>query len=34
MKNTEAKLDDAMQKVTDQLDVEFEKMIRKKGYDG
>lgn len=34
MKNTESKLDDAMQKVTDQLDVEFEKMIRKKGYDG
>ena len=34
MKNTEAKLDEAMNKVTDQLDVEFEKMIRKKGYDG
>lgn len=34
MKNTESKLDEAMQKVTDQLDVEFEKMIRKKGYDG
>lgn len=34
MKNTESKLDDAMNKVTDQLDVEFEKMIRKKGYDG
>ena len=34
MKNTESKLDEAMHKVTDQLDVEFEKMIRKKGYDG
>ena len=34
MKNTESKLDEAMNKVTDQLDVEFEKMIRKKGYDG
>ena len=34
MKNTESKLDEAMNKVTDQLDVEFEKMIRKKGYGG
>ena len=34
MKNTESKLDEAMQKVTDQIDVEFKKMIRKKGYDG
>lgn len=34
MKNTESKMDEAMSKVSSQLDIEFEKMIRKKGYNG
>lgn len=34
MQNTQTKLSEAMDKVTSQLDVEFEKMIKKKGYNG
>lgn len=34
MKETQQKMSQAMDKVNTQLDVEFEKMIKKKGYNG